>query len=165
MAKISFPGLKEYELKISRLGDAAEDIAGKVVYAGAKVIADEIRDNIGNLKAVDDRAGLIAWRQKTPPPLTETAKKGLLEGFGVSPIQNDNGYLNVKLGFDGYNDLKTERYPKGQPNVLIARVTESGTSTAIKQPFVRTALNAKKPEAERVMGEVADKEIEKIMKK
>lgn len=165
MAKITFKGLAEYELKLSQLGNATYDIAVKAIYAGAGVIADEIRSNIEGLTAVNDVEGLVAYQMKTPPPLTKKAKQGLLDGLGISPLGDENGYLNVKIGFDGYNQLKTKKYPKGQPNVMIARVTESGTSTAIKQPFVRTAVNAKKPEAEETMKTIVDEEIKKIMNK
>lgn len=164
MAKISFPGLAEYELMLSRLGNQSSEIAKKAVYAGAEIIADEIKKNIAALKAETDQAGLIAYVKKEPAPLTETAKKGLLDGLGISGMQDDNGYVNVKIGFDGYNDMKTQKYPKGQPNVVIARVVESGSSIAEKRPFVRPAINKKKKEAEAAMAAVLDQEIKKIMK-
>ena len=57
-------------------------------------------------------------------------------------MQNDSGYRHVKIGFDGYNDVKTRKYPKGQPNAMIARVTESGSSYREKTPFIRTAVQS-----------------------
>lgn len=165
MAKISFPGLAEYERKLSRLGGAsADEIAGKAIYAGAKIITDKIRDNIDALPAVNDVEGTHAWRAGRDAPLTKKAKRGLQEGLGISRLQNTGGFIDVKVGFDGYNDLKTTKYPKGQPNVLVARVTESGSSIAQKRPFVRPAIRAAKAEAEAKMAEVIDTEIEKIMK-
>ena len=142
MAKIQFKGLDEYEKRLSRLSNAEQvrQIAGKATYAGAKIITDEIRANIQRLSAKSDKAGLIAYATKTPAPLTQTAKQGLLDGLGISTLQDDRGFLNVKVGFDGYNDMKTAQFPKGQPNVLIARITESGSSTSKKQPFVRPAI-------------------------
>lgn len=164
MAKISFPGLKEYELKLSRLANASTDeIAGKAIYAGAEIVADEIRKNINALPAVNDVKGIHAWRAGEPAPLTKKAKIGLQEGLGISKVQNKDGFINVKIGFDGYNALKTEKYPKGQPNVLVARYTESGSSIAQKRPFVRPAVRASKPQAEAKMAEVIDTEIGKIM--
>lgn len=78
-------------------------------------------------------------------------------------MQNDKGYLNVKIGFDGYNRTKTEKYPKGQPNQLVARGVESGTSWKQKKPFIRPAVNRTKKKAEQMMAEILDKEINKIM--
>ena len=165
MAKVSFPGLAEYERKLSQLGNKSTDeIAGKAIYAGAKIITDKIRENIDALPAVNDVEGTHAWKAGRDAPLTKKAKRGLQEGLGISPLQNSAGFINVKIGFDGYNDLKTKKYPKGQPNVLVARVTESGSSIADKHPFVRPAIRAAKAQAEEEMARVIDTEIEKFMK-
>lgn len=164
MARIRFSGLEEYEKKLSALGTQTEEIAGKAIYAGAAVVTDAIRDNIERLRAVPDKAGLFAYREKSPAPLTQTAKQGLLDGLGITPMQDDNGYYNVKVGFDGYNALKTKKYPQGQPNQLIARSLESGSTIAEKRPFVRPAVNASRKQAEAEMSRVIDEEIEKIMK-
>ena len=163
MAKITFPGLADYERQISRLSQGAERICGQAIYAGAEVVTDAIRAGIQRLDAKPDRAGLLAYAEKSSPPLTETAKKGLLEGLGIAPMQESNGYYNVKVGFDGYNGLRTEKFPKGQPNVMIARSLESGSSIAPKRPFVRPAVNASRGQAEAKMAEVLDAEIKKIM--
>ena len=166
MAKITFRGLEAYERKLSQLGDMQEvrRIAGRAAYEGAKIITDEIRDNIHQMLAYDDEAGLYAYVLKNPAPFTRTAKQGLLDGLGIAPLSDDKGYLNVKIGFDGYNKLKTERFPKGQPNVLIARALESGSSVTEKRPFVRPAIQSKREEAERKMAQVVDEEIDKRMK-
>ena len=81
--------------------------------------------------------------------LSQEQKKGLLEGFGVSPIQNSDGYINVKIGFAGYNSVKTKKYPKGQPNALIARVTNSGSSYRQKTRFVDKAVSSTRNQAEK----------------
>lgn len=162
MAKITFPGLADYELMLSRLAQGADDIAGKAIYAGAEIVADAIRSNIQGLQAVPDEVGAIAYAEKSPAPLTESAKEGLLDSLGISSMQDDNGYYNVKIGFDGYNGLKTKKFPQGQPNVMIARSLESGSSIAPKRPFVRPAVNAVKKQAEAKMAEIIDQEIKKI---
>ena len=123
MARIRFRGLEEYELKLSKLASGTKEAAGKAIYAGAKIITDKIRENIQTLPAQPDSYGLIAYRNKWPAPLTETAKRGLLEGLGITPMEDDNGFYNVKIGFDGYNLIKTKKYPNGQPNAMIARAT------------------------------------------
>ena len=166
MAKITFRGLEAYERKLSQLGDIQEirRIAGRSAYEGAKIITDEIRSNIHQMLAYDDEAGLYAYVLKNPAPLTRTAKQGLLDGLGIAPLTDDKGYLNVKIGFDGYNKLKTERVPKGQPNVLIARALESGSSVMEKRPFVRPAIQSKREEVQRKMAQVVDEEIDKRMK-
>ena len=49
MARLTFKGLEEYELLISRLEKGTEEIAGRAIYAGAAVVADEVRANIQSL--------------------------------------------------------------------------------------------------------------------
>lgn len=163
MARIRFSRLEDYELQLSKLTAKTEEIAGKAIYAGAAVITDAIRSSIQGLQAVSDREGVIAYQRKDPAPLTETAKQGLLDGLGITPMQDDGGYLNVKVGFDGYNGLRTQKYPNGQPNQLIARSLESGSSIAKKRPFVRPAINASRKQAENAMAKVINQELEKLM--
>ena len=74
-----------------------------------------------------------------------------------------NGFYNVKIGFDGYNSVKTKRWPSGQPNAMVARSIESGTSWMTKQPFMRKAEQASKSQCEHVMSETVDIEIKKII--
>lgn len=161
MAKIAFPGLNDYELMISRLSKGVDDIAGKAIYAGAGIVADAIKENI---KALPIVRGYGTTENPLPGGVTAPQKAGLIDGMGISPMQNDAGYLNVKIGFDGYNATKTEKYPQGQPNQLVARGVESGTSWKQKKPFIRPAINASKSRAEAEMARILDQEIEKITK-
>lgn len=161
MAKITFPGLNDYELMISKLSKGVDDIAGKAIYAGAGIVADAIKENI---KALPIVRGYGTTENPLPGGVTAPQKAGLIDGMGISPMQDDGGYLNVKIGFDGYNATKTEKYPQGQPNQLVARGVESGTSWKQKKPFIRPAINASKSRAEAEMARILDQEIEKITK-
>lgn len=164
MAKISFPGLKAYEDKIAKLGKNQKDIIKRAVYDGAKVIADSVAANVAALPAVTDAAALKAYRSREPSAISVTQKQGLIESLGLSTMRDDSGYINTKLGFDGYNAVKTRKYPGGQPNALIARAAESGSVALIKTPFIRPGIKAAKKAAEKAMEKTLDKEIEKIMK-
>lgn len=165
MAKrITFDGLKIYAKDIERLNKNSMSITGKAIYQGAKVIADEVKKNLNNTTTISNGQALQAWRKGVRAVLTDSQKKNLIESFGVSKSQNDNGFINVKVGFDGYNDTVTKRWPKGQPNAMIARSLESGSSTFDKQPFVRPAVKAKEKQAIKEMEKVFDEEINKIMK-
>ena len=164
MAKWTMDGMSEYIAYLQRIGNVTDEAIGKGVYAMANVVADAVRNNIQALPTVSNEANIATYR-KGYIRLSEPEKQGLLDGFGVSPMQDDGGYKNVKLGFDGYNSVKTKKYPQGQPNVLIARVTESGSSYRQKTPFMRTAVNASHKEAlekgreavDRVLGDISDK--------
>lgn len=161
MAKITFQGLEQYERQLSVLWKNSEEVAGKAIYAGAGIVADAIKENI---KALPIVRGYGTTENPLPGGVTAPQKAGLIDGMGISPMQNDAGYLNVKIGFDGYNATKTEKYPQGQPNQLVARGVESGTSWKQKKPFIRPAINASKSRAEAEMARILDQEIEKITK-
>lgn len=165
MAKMTVRGIDEYALKLSKLGEKSQETAGKAIYAGAEVVADAIKQNIDSLGTVDDKYNLIAYKQGKKFRLSETQKEGLKKSFGITKMQKDNdGYYNVKLGFDGYNDVKTKKYPNGQPNQLIARIAESGSTFMNKTPFVRPAVNQTRKNAQTAMQKVIDEETEKIMR-
>ena len=162
MAKYQFKGLEEYAAYLQKIGANSKEICGAAVYAMADVVADKVRKNIEALPTVTESEALAAYKEKQKTQLTSAQKKGLEEGFGISPMQNDDGFWNVKLGFDGYNKVKTKTYPQGQPNALIARATESGSSVREKQPFIRTAVTAAQKPAIDAGRAAADKEISKI---
>lgn len=160
MAKMRWKGMEEYELKLSRLKATSEEVAKKAVYEGAKIVADKMKEAIRQIP-VDDKQ---AKPGEVIDGVSRLQKAGLIDGFGIAKVRNDNGYINVKLGFDGYNQVKTKTYPNGQPNVMIARSIESGTSFRQAYPFVNKAVNSVKHEAEQAMQQKIDEEIEKIMK-
>ena len=162
MATIRFSKLRDYELMLGKIGDASKDICGAAIYEGAKIIADEVKNNLNSLNVTTDELAMLKAKKGEPTYITQRAKEGLIKSFGVTPMsQDDSGIYNVKLGFDGYNDVKTKKWPKGQPNQLIARACESGSSAMIKQPFFREAVQKTKKKAESRMAEVLDEKIKK----
>lgn len=164
MAKMQVKGVEEYALKLSRLGSNTEAVAGKAIYRSADIVANAIKEKINSLEAVTEVENIKAYRAGKKARLTIGQKRGLRESFGISKMQLDTeGYYNVKLGFDGYNDIKTRKYPKGQPNALIARVVESGSSYMDKNPFIRKTVNAEKKAALAEMQRIIDEETKKIM--
>lgn len=156
MAKITFHGLSEYITALERLNRNISEIEGQAIYESAKVVADAVRDGINGLKT----AGRKPYERKR----REEQKKGLQESFGISSLRNDNGFLNVKLGFDGYNSVETRKFPNGQPNAMIARVFNSGTSHNTKQPFFDKAIRATRQKALEKMKECLEQGIEQEMK-
>lgn len=161
MATFQFGGIDNYIKQLSKLQQSTKDgVVGKTVYAGAAVVADSVRRAIQALPVGDGRAqggGLV-------DTVTLPQKAGLLDGFGISRMKDDDGFVNVKLGFDGYNSTRTEKYPRGQPNALIARSVNSGTTFRKKTKFVDKAVNSARKAAEATMDAACSREIEKIMK-
>lgn len=140
-------GLDSYISYLQKIDLVTDEAIGEAVYEMAKVVADSVRSGIQALPTVSNAANIATYK-KGYSRLSNEEKQGLLDGFGVSPMQDDSGYRNVKLGFDGYNSVKTKKYPQGQPNALIARVTESGSSYREKTPFIRPAVKASRKQAE-----------------
>lgn len=159
-------GLNNYIAYLQSIEAVTDEMIGEAVYDMAKVVADKVRDNIEALPAA--QKGKTSYRVSehwVMSQLSEEQKQGLLDGFGVSRLQDDSGYRNVKLGFDGYNSIKTKKYPQGQPNALIARVTESGSSYREKTPFIRPAVNAARKPAEKAGQAKIDEKIKSIKTK
>lgn len=149
MARISFKGAADYAQALAQLEFTAEQgkLLEDAVKAGAKPVADEIRRRLESLPEDEHRRGKMPAGEVyhgIPPG----EKEDLLDSLGVTPVKRDRkGFVNAKVGFDGYGSFKSEAYPDGLPNQMVARAVESGSSVRQKTPFVRPAVNATRKEA------------------
>ena len=149
MAKFQVgPGMDQYLNQLRNLEFMADDMIGRAIYKGGGIIADAIKANIQNLPS---------------SACTDVERAGLISGFGIAHMKNEDGYFNVKVGFDGYNDNVTAKYPRGKPNSMIARSIEAGTSWKPKHPFIAPAVRASKDAAEQAMAKEIDDQISKTM--
>lgn len=139
MAKIRFTGLDAYQDALNKLGDHAEKIMKMAVYDGAAVVVDRVKQQ---LKMV----------------VSQSSTGDLGNSIGLSKMKNEDGYVNTKLGFDGYDRA-------GHPNTIKARALEYGTSKQTAKPFIRPAVNQSRAQAELVMAHTIEKEIKKIMER
>lgn len=160
MARFEFKGIENYLNDLNTLSDKGEGLCKRAVYDGAAVMAKAVQAEIQGLSVTD----------RNPPkgePLTVLSyeRDGLLEGLGIAKIRNDNGYISTKVGFDGYNRLRSKKYPNGHPNQMIARSIESGSSVRVKNPFISRAVRAAKARAEAAMAERFNQDIEQIMQR
>ena len=156
MAKIDFSGIDEYAKVLDALGKESEEVIKSAVYKGAALVADEIKADLKALPIEEGENGL--------PPMgsPEHKQKGdLIDGFGLAPIQNDDGYIQTKAGMDGYGSIPTKKYPHGVPNVMLMRSIESGTSFREKHPIFRKATNRARKKAEQAMREEIDDQLKK----
>ena len=146
MAKISFKGAADYAKALKQLEFAAQHgkLLEEAAKAGANPVADEIRNRLDHLPS-DDFRHLRPGEKFGAVPVGNHLDR---DGLGVTPPQRDRtGFVNVKVGFDGYGSFPTKAYPRGVPNALIARAVESGSSVREKTPFVRPAVNATRKQA------------------
>jgi HK97 gp10 family phage protein len=160
MARVAVNGLAELSKQITQLADAGDAIGKMAVYDGAKVIADEVRRQIGNLPEDEER---YLTRGDQYGVVTETEKKDLAKSLGVSTIERNAEGVRTVIGFAGYGSKPTKKYPNGLPMPLLARAIESGSSVRKKHPFMRKAVNAKQKEAKRVMVETGERQIKQTI--
>lgn len=163
MATITFKKGDEYLFKLSQLEALSrEEICGGAIYAGAAIVADAIREELDWGVDTDERFGTPENPAAGPKAIQ---KEGLFRSLGISSMRDDGkGFLNVKIGFDGYNRVITKKWPLGQPNQMVARSVESGTTWMKKNPFVKTGASKSRRKALAAMKKSVQESIEKIMK-
>lgn len=162
MGKMTIKSLSTQIQQLEKLQANVPDILQNVLYEGAGVVADAMREAMDAIPVDEDTQ--MGFSGKPVNGLQPLQKQGLIDSFGISPMRQEKDGHNVLIGFDGYNEVRTRKYPNGQPNQLIARSLEVGTSFRRAYPFVRkTVRKARKPAEER-MKEVLQQEIDKIMK-
>lgn len=163
--RIEFPELDAYIRQLNAISSNSLTIIEKAIAEGAKPVADAIKASLQAVESVSEEQVYHDRSAKRPTKITHEQKEGLIESFGLAPMRDDRGFINTKAGFDGYNKVQTRYWPNGQPNAMIARTLESGSTYMQKQPFLRKSINSAKDAAVKKMQEYYDKEIEKITKK
>ena len=130
------------------------DMAGRSLYQGARIMADSLREHIEKLPE----------RPRSAPKgemlrgVTAQQKQALLDHMGIAKMQNNSGSYDIKIGFYGYDDDRTPKYPKGHPISMIARAVESGTSFLQKTPFIRPTYQSAHAAAESAMQEQLERD-------
>ena len=138
MAKFKFTGIEEYTESLEKIGGkAAVGVLKYAVYPGAAVVANAIRAeleaNHGN--GSGDLAGSLS----------------------LANMRNDDGYVNTKITFAGYDS-------KGTPNALKAAALESGTSRGQSAThFISKTVKNVQERAVKEMSKALDEKIGQIM--
>lgn len=160
MAKIEMKGLDEYTRAISQLALRSKlEVCGPAIHDAADVVADAIREEMEALPTDYGRGGFMYTLQGP----NKVQKHHLLQSFGIAPLRDDNGFINVKLGWTGYNPIRTKRWPRGQPNAMVARSVERGTSFMSANPFVKKAISKARKKSIAVMRARVDERLHAIM--
>lgn len=137
MAKFTFEGIDKYTASLEKIGGKnAVGILKYAVYPGAAVVADAIRSEIeSNHKETGDLASSLT----------------------LAGMRNDDGYVNTKVTFTGYDR-------KGVPNALKAAALESGTSRGQQAThFISRTVKSVKERATNEMSKALDEKIGQIM--
>ena len=138
MAKMTVKGLDEYLRRLETLEQSkAEEIIEGAVEDGAGIVADKVRSNLSGV-------------------LSGTSTGALLGSLGITPVDNRDGFINAKVGFDG-------RDSKGTPNALKASVLEYGSRRQPARPFMKPAQTATRSTVKAKMKETIERKIESYM--
>lgn len=138
MPKMTIRGLDELGAKLSTLSQIkANQIMEDAVKDGADIVADKVRSNLNSV-------------------LSGTSSGDLAGSLGITPVDNRDGYINAKVGFDG-------RDANGTPNALKAGVLEYGSKHQPARPFIKPAATATRAKVKAKMSETVEREIESFM--
>ena len=167
MAKITIDGFDEYLKQLEGLRTDSVPMCKAIVFPGAKILADAMRAEVNGLPAMSDGAAKAHWRAGVVMPMiSESQKTGLQESLGITPIKrNRGGMIQCSVGFSGYNGVRTQKFPSGQPNNEVARSLEKGTSYLQRDAFATRAVKSARASAEAAMRAEADAQIQRIMDK
>lgn len=158
MSSIKVEGMEDYLRLLDLTNAKLRSICGRSIYPGAKIIAQDCKRRIQNLHVDTSYFGKWSYRLG----ITNKQKEGLSDSMGIARIRRKGGSFDVKLGFDGYNKIKTKTYPKGQPNAMIARSVNKGTSFMKAQPFMDQSIEACRKPVEDKIEEQFYKELERL---
>ena len=149
MPRINVRGLDDLTHALSRVTDKSEEIIKRAIFDGVAVIADAVRSNIGSIST----GGPSAWETRR----REEQKAGLQGGLTTYQIEDKGGKIEGGVGFTGQNS-------RGQPNRVIARAFNSGTSFSSKQPFFDRAVRSSRGQAQQTVVSEIEAELEKLTK-
>lgn len=156
MAQYEFVGFDAYMRQLDQLGQSTTGLCKRSIYDGAAVVADAVRAEVSALPVTD--------RNEDPQGVFEYERDGLLDGLGIAKIKDRDGVVSTRIDFDGYNRMRSKKYPQGHPNSMIARAINAGTSKRAKNPFMKRAINKSKSTALNAMSARMDADINEIMK-
>lgn len=159
MAIIKVEGFSEFLGMLDLTYTQTKRICGRSIHPGAKIVANECKKRLENLKTDDTLFRITEKFGDLRHGPTKRQKAALIESMGIAKLRPYRDGYDVKLGFDGYNDIVSSRWPKGQPNAMIARSVNKGTSFMEAQPFMDQSVEVSRLKAMKAIEEQFDKEI------
>lgn len=153
---IKTTGIEETVKELENLGKNSDEVMESVVKAGIDEVTDTMRAKINALKTSEEKT---AKNKKRYP--TKKEVQGLKDSLGFAPVKWKDTKANSKAGFDGYNGVKTKKYPNGHANQMMANTINKGNSFMYAQPFINQTKRESENKAIKAMQKRLDEEIEK----
>lgn len=143
MAKIEFIDNGAYLRKLEVIATHSYAIAESALRRGASLLADAVREKIKATHVTKDK--LLMPGQRLTGFQREREAKQVAGSFGITETRSTEAGMDVKVGYAGYSDFSTERYPRGIPILMIAASTEVGSQVRKAKPFWRKLVTRMKP--------------------
>lgn len=160
MPSIKVDGLDDVFAMLKSIGGDIEGVQKQAVYAGMGVIRDEV---VRQIQALPEQRGYLQKGRLPRDVITPREKEQLIKHIGIASMDNKSGTVSTRISFDGYTDIKTKKYKKGLPAILVARSINSGSSVRTKHPFMRHAQAASKAKAIEAAETAAREALAKMM--
>lgn len=150
-------GIEELSRKLTDLGDRAEEVAAKALYAGAGVMANAYRNAAASVRAQPFRYAVF---KKRDPSFEE---KAAIQGqTGIAKFDKSGSEVQTSVGLKGSGYVTIAGKQKAVRK--IANAINSGTSFMNKQPVFRKAATQTAPAASAAIVAKAEKLIDEITK-
>lgn len=150
-AKCKSIGFDAYVESLGKLEAATTEIVSQAVYNGAKIVADALRAGIDSVPTTEEKWGTEDHKISG---LTPEQKSMLIKTFGIAPMRNEDGSINVKVGWDYLKQ-------SGRWAYATIRQVEYGNSYREPTPFVRRTISKVKKAAEEEMKRTFDEMTDK----
>lgn len=151
-------GIEELSRKLNALGDQAEEIASRALYAGAGVMADQYTAAANSIRT-QPTTHTKNGHMRLATPAEKTAVIGKT---GIAKFDRNGSEVNTSVGVGarGYVEINGKR----KAAIMIANSINSGTSFMKKQPVFRRAATQGAGPASAAIVETADRLIKEITK-
>ena len=150
-------GIEELSRKLTDLGDRAEEVAAKALYAGAGVMANAYRNAAASVRAQPFRYAVF---KKRDPSFEE---KAAIQGqTGIAKFDKSGSEVQTSVGLKGSGYVTIAGKQKAVRQ--IANAINSGTSFMNKQPVFRKASTQTAKAASAAIVAKADQLIAEITK-
>lgn len=152
--RVTVSGFEDVERQLRELAEQStvDGICKRAVFVGAAEVLDETRSQLSALPVSNDPTKGVRADQK----------RGLLDGLGTADMRCTGGVWDTYTGVEGYNEHRTPSYPGGQPNPMIARSIENGSSVNPPfHPFAKAIRSARSRAVEAMRAQV-EEDISKI---
>ena len=151
-------GIEELSKKLNALGDKAEEVASRALYAGAGVMADQYTAAANSIRTQPTTHTEDGHKRLATP----AEKAAVIGKTGIARFNRNGTEVDTKVGVGarGYVEINGKRKAAAK----IANAINSGTSFMTKQPVFHRAATQGAGPASAAIVEAADRLIEEITK-